>query len=246
MPANFLDLPSEIRNDIYEKLLVLQEPIIGLMNHWYFGLGFGGLTPGLLLVNRRIHEEASSLLYAQNCFDFSTYCSNDISEFLKTIGHKNAQYIRNVRLDFPILENLHQQSVSIESDSAKTLEEIRNACSNLNSITISLISTQDEESKLAANPSIIPEAIALVDIHLRTIPSLQNIIVEVYKDGPNACARTEMKCHGWILSEQEGPEVGSYDLEFFGSYDSEFDDYTDYYDPYEDDWRSGYYTDDFW
>lgn len=243
MPKNFLELPSEIRNSIYEQLLVLEEPITSLMTYCDFSSEFRGLTLGLLLVNRIIHQEASSLLYAQNCFDFTTYFSNEISKFLQRIGHKNAQYIRHIRLDFPMLEILQLQSVRIERDSVKLLEEIRNACSNVTSITISLTSTEHEKSKLAANPSSMPEAIALVDTHFRTIPSLQDIIIEVYKECPNDGAGTEMIRHGWSLDEHERPQEDYLDFDHYDDY-GDYGEYNDY-DAYGDDWDTGYYS-DYW
>ena len=48
-------------------------------------------------------------------------------------------------------------------------------------------------------PKIVAEGLALVDARFRAISSLQEIIVEVYEDGPSDYIRREMKNHGWTI-----------------------------------------------
>jgi hypothetical protein len=92
MSANFLSLPSELRKNIYEQLLVLQEPVASPINPWLRQSQFRALTPGFLRANKVVHLEASSILYAQNRFDFTMCTSEDITSFLEQIGHNNASY----------------------------------------------------------------------------------------------------------------------------------------------------------
>jgi hypothetical protein len=49
------------------------------------------------------------------------------------------------------------------------------------------------------SPRIVAKAFALVDTRLRTISSLQDIIVQVYEDGPSADIRTKMESYGWTI-----------------------------------------------
>jgi len=92
------------------------------------------------------------------------------------------------------------------------------------------------ERKLDAldNPKLVAEALSLVDTRLRAILSLQEIIVEVYKDGLSDHIRKEMQSHGWTISATEYVEVEEEDRTPFHR------DYsvTDYYDDYDND---GYY-----
>lgn len=67
MSANFLELPSELRNRVYELCLLHEETI----NPWMDYNQPQELTPGLLHANKTVHREASSLLYAQNRFNFA-------------------------------------------------------------------------------------------------------------------------------------------------------------------------------
>jgi hypothetical protein len=224
MSANFLSLPSEIRNDIYEQLLVLQEPI----KVWFGQSQLQALTPGLLRANKTVHLEASSVLYAQNRFDFALCDSEDVTSFLEQIGRNNASYILHICVDFPKFHYLDLHDVTLEDDSVCILAKIQGDCTRLCTLTTSLRSTNAMELKLDAldHPKIVAEALALVDARFRAISSLQEIIVEVYEDGPSDCIRREMKNHGWTISATEYVEVCAFDRSFS---DIEDDDYG-YYD----------------
>ncbi|XTI92297.1 hypothetical protein V2W45_1496829 [Cenococcum geophilum] len=178
MSANFLSLPSELRNNIYEQLLVLQEL--------------------LLRANKTVHLEASSMLYAQNRFDFTMCTSEDVTSFLEQIGRNNASYILYICVDFP-------QFHYLDSDYTE-----------LGALTTSLHSTNAMEVKLDAldHPKIVAEALALVDARFRAFSSLQEIIVEVYEDGPSNHIRREMKNHGWTISATEYVEEPDFDRSF--------------------------------
>jgi hypothetical protein len=54
---------------------------------------------------------------------------------------------------------------------------------------------------------------------LRAISSLQEIIVEVYEDGPSADIRMKMESHGWTINVIEQVEEWDRDRSF-----SDFDD----------------------
>jgi hypothetical protein len=68
--TEFIDLPIEIRNEIYRLLLVnplLEESSsVGLYEE--FNPHKYELSPALLQVSKQIHHEASSILYGQNRF----------------------------------------------------------------------------------------------------------------------------------------------------------------------------------
>ena len=83
-------------------------------------------------------------------------------------------------------------------------------------------STYVMELKLDAldSPRIVTKALALVDVRLRTMSSLQEIIVQVYEDGPSGDIKTKMESYGWTISMIEQVEEWDYD----GSL-GEFEDY---------------------
>lgn len=199
MPANFLNLPAELRNEIYLYLLVRREPI----DPWN---GDNGLLPNLLSTNTKILYEARSLLYGDNCFDFSGWRSELIPQFLDDIGFVNASHIRCIRIDFPELRGLNDKA-SLGVNSLDILEKIQCYCTNLNRAIITSESTDAMEYRLDSydSPNICAKAFALVDAHFREMRSLQDIVVEVYEEGPSLDIRKKMKSHGWILNVVEEP-----------------------------------------
>lgn len=80
------------------------------------------------------------------------------------------------------------------------------------------------------------EVLTLVDTRFRTISSLQEIILEVYEDGPSDHLRKRMESYGWTLSttvyvEEEDwdrrlSDVDSDDYSY--DHDNSGDDYDDY------------------
>jgi hypothetical protein len=74
-PMNFFNLPAEIRLGIYSELLVRSEPIVFVAGYGPSSLPLfrakrDGLCPALLRTNRKLHHEASPLLYSNNRFQF--------------------------------------------------------------------------------------------------------------------------------------------------------------------------------
>ncbi|MCJ1402140.1 hypothetical protein MMC11_005359 [Xylographa trunciseda] len=223
MPTNFLNLPSEIRNNIYEQLLVLQEPVVCLNSPWLGYSYIRALTPGLLLANKTVHHEASSLLYSLNRFDFTNCTSKHVVSFLEQIGRNNANYIRHICVDFPEFHFLDLHDVTLTDDSVGILAKFQSDCNKLGTLTTSLQSTNTMELKLDAldHPKIVAKAMALVNARFRAISTLQEIIVEVCEDGPNDYIRREMKGHGWTIRVIEDVEESGSDRSFGNS--EEFD-----------------------
>ena len=199
MSSNFFSLPGEIRNRIYELVLLHQEPIdpwIDCYPRLY------NLTPKLLHVNKDIHREASSLFYAQNRFDFTACTSEQVASFLRQIGPKNAGYIQHVHVGSSDFPHLAPDNIAFKDDSLGTLAIIRSGCANLSTLTISM--TRIHGMKLCEaldNPKFGIEAMNLINTHIRAISSLQQIIIEVYRGGLSDYIRREMENQGWKISD---------------------------------------------
>ena len=220
MPSNFFSLPREVRDQIYEPVLLHQE----LIDLWVDYDRRQKLTPGLLRANKTVHREASSLFYAQNRFDFTMGTPEDVASFLGQIGRNNADYIRHICVDFPKFLYLDPGGVTLEDDSVGILANIQSGCANLSTLTTSLYSTNAMELRLDAldNPKVMTEALKLVDTHFRAISSLQEIIIEVYEEGPSDHIRRKIESHGWTISIKEYVEEEAFDRSFS---DFEYDDY---------------------
>jgi len=222
MSANLLSLPGELRNAIFQQLLVDQDRI----DPWHHSYPSQPLTPELLRVNRAIHHEAGSLLYSQNCFDLTTCDSERLISFLNQIGRNNASRICHIYIDFPDIFDLDTGNVFLGPDCVRFLARIQSDCTNLSTITTSLGSTSTAAFKLdeLVKPPTVVEALALVHTHFRAITSLQQIVVEVYEDGPSAALRRVMESHGWTLNVTEQADEFRF---ICGNEDDDDDD--DYY-----------------
>ncbi|ELR09274.1 hypothetical protein GMDG_03844 [Pseudogymnoascus destructans 20631-21] len=189
--TNFLPLPRELRDKIYELCLTHKKQ----------------LASRLLGVNRSVNHEASLVLYS-NHFNFTTTSNNHVTPFLETIGTNNAGNIQHIKINFPNFRNLELGNVTIDEDDTRVLESIQRRCTSLKSLTSFRCSTYDMEYKLRAlhNPNIVIEALGLVNSRLRAMPSLQDIIVEVFEDPPSDEIWEIMWNQGWTIVEMEYEE----------------------------------------
>ncbi|KAF2217064.1 hypothetical protein CERZMDRAFT_81043 [Cercospora zeae-maydis SCOH1-5] len=96
---SFLDLPAEIRNDIYQRALVLERQVISVSGEHGRPLP-RNLPPAMniLLANRQIYEEASSILYSENTWYANT--EKEATTFLSTISRKNVARICRFELKY--------------------------------------------------------------------------------------------------------------------------------------------------
>lgn len=223
MSTNFLSLPSELRNRIYELVLLDESSI----NPGIVSYPHHPLTPGLLCANKMIHREASSFLYAQNRFDLTGY-EPHLVDFLDQIGHDNANHIRQLCIGFPRFRSLNRHDVTLEDDSLRVLAKIRSSCTNLSKLVTALDSTDGVTLSLDAldNPNIVVEALALVNAHFRALSSLQDITVEIYEERPSAHTRKSMGILGWNFEVTETVEEEDSDG-FLSDIEEDYDRYDD-------------------
>ncbi|KAF7954365.1 hypothetical protein EAE96_005489 [Botrytis aclada] len=206
MPANILSLPRELRNKIYEELLVCESFI-----EIDFQLRFlpRNLTRGLLFTCRTIHGEATSVFYAQNTFEFVLW---DAQGFLNKIGPINASSIRHIAITFPSFYSLEPSNIELKVSDSQGLSKIQNDCTSLITLETDSGSTNAWQTRLDGleNLSAVAEALALVDSGFRAIPSLQNITVNLYDESPGDYIKKEMLNHGWTINTTETPQPDEY------------------------------------
>jgi hypothetical protein len=210
MSTNFLSLPRELRDQIYELVLLHQEPI----SPWFDRSN--QLTPALFRANKTIHYEATSLFYSQNRFDFASRAIKHIAGFLEQIGGNNSGYIRNICIGFPdFAVNYESGNVTLEDDTVDILSKIQSGCTNLRTLMMSLRFLFGGDPiwlplNTIENFEIIVKIIKLVNTRLTAISSLQEIIVEIHKDGANDDLRREMESYGWKICIVEIKEDDSF------------------------------------
>ena len=90
MPSHFFRIPRELRDRIYELLLLHHEPINKNQRRT--------ITPALFRVNKIINHEAIPLFYSRNHFDFKFDTPETVASFLAQIGRENSDSIRHIRI----------------------------------------------------------------------------------------------------------------------------------------------------
>ncbi|OCK94777.1 uncharacterized protein K441DRAFT_659674 [Cenococcum geophilum 1.58] len=223
MPLNFFSLPGEIRNKIYEELLVLPQPVIIdiATDFWHdlhgvlpaVKLDTSGLCLALLHVSKRVYSEASSLFYSENRFTlldleflFRHPLQNVIlTSFLDRIGRQNASFLRHICIAFPAFDDYHIGRVTLRENSIRTLELIRLNCPNITTLETSLETTNAMEVAINAldSPRAATEALALVDARFKAISPLEEVIVNVYGEPPSDDLRKKIRDHAWTIKVTE-------------------------------------------
>jgi hypothetical protein len=186
-----------------------------------------------------VHGEASPLFYGQNRFSFVRTTSQEVASFLGRIGARNASYIRHLLIDFPAFLSLSPGDITLKDDSIGILATIWDGCSNLSTLRTSLDSTNLTEVILDSldDFTVAEEALKLVAAHFGAISSLQEIILEVYEEGPSSYIRRGMESHGWKISTTENEEEEDWS--------GDLDDFDDHYAPYAYDDDDDSYHDDY-
>ncbi len=189
------------------------------------------LTPALFRANRNIHRETTLFFYSRNVFDITSARPGQVSSFIERIGNSNAGYMRHIITSFPSFLNLDPGNITFENDSFETLKTIQAACAGLSTLETSLDSTNSIELRLddLDHHKLATEALELVNTQFRAIPSIQEIILNVFEDGPSDCLRSIMKSYGWTIHTTEYEEEEDDDR-----WDNEFD-----YDDYDYEYESG-------
>lgn len=213
-PPSFLDFPPELRNSVYDSVLVRQgviEPILIYIRdngQLAYSCNSITLTPGLFRVNNVIYREVSSAFYAQNISDLQCLSSVGLDRFFESIGHDNASHKQHVCLKFPdfdppLYTRQEQELLSVDAASIREIASIRNNCINVRTLKMIAERTCSYMAALAniGDQKTVSDAVALLDSHFRMIPSLQNNVVEYLgiRNNRNAYVEREMERHGWTI-----------------------------------------------
>ncbi|KAL8841992.1 MAG: hypothetical protein Q9176_002930 [Flavoplaca citrina] len=221
MPANFLSLAREIRDQIYELALVLNEPIDLA---WDASRGHD-LAPGLLRTNKIIHSEASSLFYSRNHFQLferfidptvplKPYSDPTIS-FFSQIGRNNAHQIQHVSIAFPNWRggDAASEDVRLNTESASILTRIQSSCPNLRTLTAFIYHENPfwlhfPDGSVIHEPELVTEGLGPINDRFRAITSLREILVQ-FDFCPHDFVKWEMESLGWKVVISSAATLGS-------------------------------------
>jgi hypothetical protein len=211
--VNFLDLPEGIRNDVYKRVLILPHPLYLFQEPNFRVETFAPERPSrwlaLLYTNRQIYYEASVALYGTNHFhlvDITQQQFGLLQSFLDCIGPVNAASLSHLCINFPVAESIDGQpgKVKLRDDSLQSLKLLRDKCTNL--LTLETLVHYKNDSVFRKTDSVLQEALLAIDAQLKTIPSLERIIVRVVvRDGvPTTSAKDVMQGLGWMVLSDDG------------------------------------------
>ncbi|KAK8054618.1 hypothetical protein PG994_009685 [Apiospora phragmitis] len=211
----FFSLPREIRDQIYKLCLLSSETLQPLYAWSRMNKGF---AIKLLRTSKTVHAEACSVFYGQNRFDFSDsfYFINvmdftnfalakEVGSFLEKIG-SSAEYLGNAVIAFPQYARIELGNTALAPQNMAIIASLRRRCPNLRNLLTDLASTfiNLEHQLLGRERPLRHEALALVDAHFRSIPSLQHIIVQVHEVHlSDDKFREDIERLGWTLSAEE-------------------------------------------
>lgn len=202
MSMSFFTLPSELRNVVYRLTLRHSRPLNTSKSDRQVAKPWE-VTIGLLYASKTVHEEASSVFYGQNCFDFTEQSPFDLQLWLEQIGARNAGYIRHIYLELPRFSPMRHGEVAVADTDTDLLAAIRGSCPDVETLTIEpepiswwiLYLLQLERKGVAR------EAMQVADAHYRTIPLLKVIQVLTLGNWPAPALQREMSRLGWKLSQ---------------------------------------------
>lgn len=207
-PVSFLDLPRWVRDNIYQKLLVLAHPIHIFQEPNSQIESFAPDRPvywlALLQTNRQIYTESKAVLYGMNQFhleDITPRQADLLRLFLYCIGPTNAALISILCVNFPVVERINDQAEKLElkPDGLQSVRLLQEKCTELT--TLETIVHFKNSSLFRELDDFLREALLLIDARLRAIPSLRKIIVRFFDFNgiPTSSAKEFMEELGWTV-----------------------------------------------
>lgn len=211
-PLNFLSLPIEIRNNIYQRLLSMRDEIRIFQDP---GCSLEAFLPerppawnALVYTNRQISSEARAILYRMNRFflpDTSfarRYRGSIVQSFLSGIGPINAACLSYACIHFPELEMLDgSEEIKLPEYALQDFRRLQIECTQLRMLEISIY---DEETyKLLKEDRIISASVrnGFIQIaeHIKGIQSLNKVIARIYNGVINDTAKDFLQDLGWTV-----------------------------------------------
>ncbi|KAF7947817.1 hypothetical protein EAE96_008895 [Botrytis aclada] len=208
----FFDLPLKIRDDIYQRVLVVPH---GIYLFQVYDDAIKTVIPGRprkwltsLYTNRTMHEEASIVLYGRNRFVFmdTMGCQTKLLQsFLNSIGSVNESLVSRICISFPIAESIKDEpgKYALSEDDVDSLELLRQF-TNLTTLETLLYSFNPictTEVNQNLHPSqFVQGACSHVDAQLRiTIPTLRKIIIVFHEMFPKNEMMDLMRRFRWTI-----------------------------------------------
>lgn len=205
----FLRLPPEIRLNIYERVLALDESLSLIKREGEeearlarSRIPHPKTWNALLYTNHTISAEASEVLYSRNQFTVSDPTLNKVDvlkRFLDRIGPVNAGRISHLYIPFPVQRigtNIQPDRIVVREDVLGSLK----ACRNLATLELGVLPHLDglaQSSDGSIRTVNVREALTVINGHVRAVSSMMNVLVKIYSGGVAPAVLECMKDMGW-------------------------------------------------
>ncbi|KAE8551779.1 hypothetical protein TMatcc_001763 [Talaromyces marneffei ATCC 18224] len=202
--VDFLDLPIEIRNNIYKRVLAVPHPLYIFQDSRSRLEIFAPEKPhqwlGLLFSNRQVSEEARTVLYGNNQFHFMETTPRLLTSFFNVIGYSNAGLLSRLSIKFPTFEISKDRpgEIRIHTDSLQSIQLLQQRCVKLTSLE-ALVYDPSEAVTDDWEIQSVRDVLAEINTQFRCIRSLKEIIVRVYTKPPSPSIRALMNELGWVV-----------------------------------------------
>jgi hypothetical protein len=156
--------------------------------------------------NRKIHGEAKAILYGMNYFylmDKPQQQDTLLRSFLNCIGGSNAELLSRLCISFPVVEGARGQpeTIRIREDSLQSLSLLQASCTNLKTLEMQV---SNENSRFLAETGgggswFVREALLRIDAQLKTISSVEKIIIKLYVKDLLPLVTDTILGLGWVV-----------------------------------------------
>ena len=213
----FFGLPRHIRNKIYNIVLTVAHPVYLFQDAGSRVETFAPDRPfrwlSLLYTNRQTHSEAIPVLYGMNNFslvDTTPQKLGLLESFLDCIGSVNAGLLSHLCINFPVIESIDGQpgKLRLRDDSLQSLMFLREMSTKLTTLEFSVHSKSSKGliRMDQDNIQLIQGGLLQIDAHLKTIPSLNRVIIRVFGETPAPSVVDFMQGLGWIVLRSHGKQ----------------------------------------
>ena len=205
----FFSVPREIRNKIYERVLIVAHLVFLFQDAGSRLETFAADRPfrwlSLLYTNRQMHNEAIPVIYGMNKFNLVDSTSQQVGllqHFLDCIGSVNAGLLSHLCINFPLAENVEGQprKVKVRDDSLQTLKLLQEKSPNLTTLETFIYG---KNSMGLTETELIQDGLSQIDAQLKAIPSLR-VIVRISGEPPTFSVIESMQGLGWVVLRSHG------------------------------------------
>ncbi|KAF2721181.1 hypothetical protein K431DRAFT_328693, partial [Polychaeton citri CBS 116435] len=205
--VDFFSLPCKIRDDIYNRVLVIPYQLHLFQDTTSRVETFAPERPrewlALLYTNRQMRREASAILYKVNIFDLMDTTQQPfdlLKDFLNQVGPVNAGSLSHVCISLPVIEG-QPGNFQLREDGSQNLKLLQKQCTGLATLEFHIYSSRSSTFPKAdqGDFKFVQKMLKYLELQLKVIPSLEKVIIRIYDRTLPSPVIDIMKGFGWIV-----------------------------------------------